>query len=242
MFSNLFNYDNPVWRFIGKFFDIMILNILWTICSIPIVTMGASTTAVYYVTLKLVRDEEGTSTWRDFFKSFKENFKQATAIWLILLLVGAVLAGDVYIFTMLMTGSSNLRTFLIAIFVGFAIVYAGILTFVFPLQSRFYNPVKRTLFNAFFMSIRHFLNTLGILAIDAAIPFIAITVGTVLQPILFLFGFPLIAYINSFLLAPIFAKYMPKKEVPQEQFGEYSLEENTEMQVSSDTEKEENVL
>ncbi|MGN0157977.1 MAG: YesL family protein [Brotaphodocola sp.] len=215
MLSNIFNYDNPVWRFIGKFFDVMILNILWTICSLPIVTIGASTTAVYYVTLRLVRDEEGTSTWRDFFKSFKENFKQATAIWLILLVVGAVLAGDLYIFTMVMTGSGKLRIGLLSLFVGLAIIYAGIFTFVFPLQSRFYNPVKRTLFNAFFMSIRHFLNTVGILAIDIAIPFIAITMGTVLQPILFLFGFPLIAYINSFLLAPIFAKYMPKKEVSQ---------------------------
>lgn len=228
MLSNIFNYDNPVWRFIGKFFDIMILNILWTVCSLPIVTMGASTTAVYYVTLKLVRDEEGTSTIQDFFKSFKENFKQATAIWLILLAAGAVLAGDLYIFTVLMPGDGKLRTVLIALFIGFAIIYAGILTFVFPLQSRFYNPVKRTLFNAFFMSIRHFLNTLGILVIDAALPFIAVTVGTVLQPILFLFGFPLIAYLNSFLLAPIFAKYMPKKEVSQESFGEYLREGHAE--------------
>lgn len=236
MFSNIFNYDNPVWRFIGKFFDIMILNILWTICSLPIVTVGASTTAVYYVTLKLVRDEEGSSTIKDFFKSFKENFKQATVIWLILLLVGAVLAGDLYIFTMLMTGSGKLRIFLIALFIGFAIVYAGIFTFVFPLQSRFYNPVKITLFNAFFMSVRHFLNTLGILVIDAAIPLIAVTLGTVLQPILFLFGFPLIAYLNSFLLAPIFAKYMPKKEESQEPLGEYSWEEE---KPAEEAEKEE---
>jgi len=57
----------------------MVLNLLWCICSIPIFTIGASTTAVYYVTLKLVRDEED-GTFRSFFKSFKENFKQATAI------------------------------------------------------------------------------------------------------------------------------------------------------------------
>lgn len=87
MLSGFFNYDNPVWRFIGKFGDLIILNVLWFVCSIPIFTIGASTTAVYYVTLKLARNDDGY-TIRSFFKSFKENFKQATIIWLIMLAVG----------------------------------------------------------------------------------------------------------------------------------------------------------
>ena len=74
MLQGLFNYDNPVWRFIGKLGDLIILNILWMITSIPIVTIGASTTALYYVTLKLVRDEDGY-TIKSFFKSFRDNFK-----------------------------------------------------------------------------------------------------------------------------------------------------------------------
>lgn len=226
MFSNLFNYDNPVWRFIGKFFDIMVLNVLWTICSIPIVTMGASTTAVYYVTLKLVRDEEGSSTIKSFFHSFKENFKQATVIWLLLLVIGAALAGDLYIFTILMTGNQVFRTILIALFLGFGLVYAGVLVFVFPLQCRFYNPIKRTLFNAFFLSFRYFFVTLGVLAIDAAILMLAMTVGTILQPILFLFGIPFFIYLNSFFLSPILAKYMPQEEQTDEKWLEERMEEN----------------
>ena len=100
MLSGIFNYDNPIWRFMGKFCDILILNVLWIVLSIPIVTIGASTTAVYYVTLKLVRDEEGP-TIRSFFKSFKENFKQSTAIWLILLAAGALTGFDLYFFLFL---------------------------------------------------------------------------------------------------------------------------------------------
>lgn len=211
MFSGFFNYENPVWRFIGKFFDIMILNVLWFVCSIPIVTIGASTTAVYYVTLKLVRDEEGT-TVKSFFKSFRDNFKQSTIIWLLLLLTGAVIGFDMYFFLMLETEASIFRTVMISIFGGFGIVYLCIGLYVFPLQSRFYNPVKRTVFNAFFMSIRHFLQTLGMLAIDIGIPVLALFVAPVLQPILFLFGFPLIAFINSYMFTGIFEKYMPKKE------------------------------
>ena len=74
MLQGLFNYDNPVWRFIGKLGDLIILNVLWIVCSIPIFTIGASTTAVYYVTLKMVRDEED-STIKSFFRSFKRDRK-----------------------------------------------------------------------------------------------------------------------------------------------------------------------
>ncbi len=218
MFSGFFNYDNPVWRFIGKFFDVMILNFLWVLCSIPIVTMGASTTAVYYVTLKLVRDEEG-STIKSFFKSFRENFKQATAIWLILLAAGAVIGFDLYFFLMMQTESSAFRTVMLALFIGFGIVYLGISLFVFPLQSKFYNPVRKTLFNALFMSIRHFFQTLGILAIDGGLVFLALFVLPILQAVFFLFGFPLLAFFNSYVFAGIFEKYMPKDPDPEEESG-----------------------
>lgn len=116
MLAGLFNYDNPVWRFIGKLWDVLVVNILWIICSIPVVTAGASTTAMYYVTLKLARDEDGY-TIRSFFKSFKENFKQATAIWLIFLLTGMLLAFDVYYFIK-MAAPSSLRTIMISVFVA----------------------------------------------------------------------------------------------------------------------------
>lgn len=214
MWSNVFHYDNPVWRFIGKFFDIMILNVLWIVCSIPIITIGASTTAVYYVTLKLVRDEEG-GTVRSFFKSFRENFRQASAIWLILLAVGAVIAFDLYFFLMMPAGG-RLRVFMTALFTGFAILWSGITLFVFPLQARFYNPVKRTLFNAFFMSMRHFFSTVGMLVLDFGIVLLALCVAPILQPFLFLFGFPLFAYINSAVLVGIFERYMPKDDLATE--------------------------
>lgn len=207
--ASFFNYDNPVWRFIGKFFDIMILNLLWVICSIPIVTIGASTTAVYYVTLKLVRDEE-SSTIKSFFKSFKENFKQSTIIWLILLAAGALIGFDLYFF--LGTAASTLRTVMIAVFGGFMIIYLSIALFVFPLQAKFYNPVKRTLFNAFFMSIRHFLQTLGMLVIDIGLLAVGLFLVPVFQALFFLFGFPLFAFINSFIFTGIFDKYIEKPD------------------------------
>lgn len=212
MLSGFFNYDNPVWRFIGKFGDLILLNILWLIFSIPIFTIGASTTAVYYVTLKLARDDDGY-TIKSFFKSFKENFKQATAIWLVLLAIGAILGVDLYFFARLYTGSGTLKTVMLTVFLAMTIVYAAVFMYIFPLQSRFYNTVKKTFFNAFFMSLRHLFRTIGMIVINAAL--IATGFIFVIPPVLMifmLFGFPLLAFINSYILSPVFEQYMPKKE------------------------------
>lgn len=225
MLSGLFNYDNPVWRFIGKFWDVMIVSWLWLICSIPIVTIGASTTAMYYVTLKLVRDEDGY-TIRSFFRSFKENFKQSTVIWLLFLVVGFLLAGDLFFFYKIYDRPGNFRYIMMAVFLAFSIVYLCTITFVFPLQSRFYNTVKRTLFNALFMSLRHFFQTLGIIAID-----VAMVVASLYFPILIFFGVGLIAFVNSFIFSSIFKKYMPKEneEEPEEELRPLFEDESEKM-------------
>jgi len=224
MFSGLFNYDNPVWRFIGKFWDLLIVNLLWVICCIPVVTIGASTTALYYVTLRLVRDEDGY-TIRSFFKSFKENFKQATVIWLIFLAVGLVLGFDLY-FVLTVMAHSTLRTVGTAVFLAMLLIWLGMFTFVFPLQSRFYNPVKRTIFNSFFMSIRHIFHTIGMVAIDVVLVVVTFT----LIPQLMLFGFALIAFVNSYFLNAVFNKYIPKgdREDDQEMRPLFADEEETE--------------
>ena len=219
MFQGLFNYDNPVWRFIGKLGDLILLNLLWTVCSIPVITIGASTTAVYYVTLKMVRDEND-STVRSFFHSFKDNFKQATAIWAIFLAVGLILAFDIWFFV---TGQApvpgiagNLMT---AISGGMAILYLFTYIYVFPIQARFYNPVKYTIRNAFIMSTRHLFQTVGIVCMDILIVIGAIA-SLFYMPQIFalfiLFGMPLMAFANSYLFVPIFKRYSPKERDTQD--------------------------
>ncbi|MGN0372928.1 MAG: YesL family protein [Enterocloster sp.] len=232
MLQGLFNYDNPVWRFIGKLGDLMILNLLWCICSIPVFTIGASTTAVYYVTLKLVRDEDD-STIKGFFHSFKENFRQATAIWLILLAAGALLGFDFwFFFTGHMSVSGTARLVISAVFGGMLLILLFIAAYVFPLQSRFYNPVKRTLFNAFFMSVRHLLQTIGILGIDvfiAACAYLTLFYLPQMSVLLILFGFPLIAFVNSFFFNVIFKKYMPEERKREESIRPLFEEEDSEV-------------
>ena len=214
MLQGFFNYDNPVWRFIGKLGDLILLNILWIVCSIPVFTIGASTTAVYYVTLKLVRDE-GDSTIRSFFHSFKGNFRQATAIWMILLAAGIVLGIDFWFFATGQMGlGSVLSVVLTAVSGGMFLIYLFIASYAFPLQARFYNPVKRTLLNAFFMSARHLLQTLGILAADAAIvdaSYFGLFYLPQMSVLLMLFGMPLLAFVNSYIFNSVFKRYIPEE-------------------------------
>lgn len=94
--GNLFHIDNPVMAFLSKAADLMILNLLTLVCSIPIFTIGASFSAMHYALLRL-RREESTYVTKDFFQAFKKNFKDATALWGCYFLVGAFLALDGYL-------------------------------------------------------------------------------------------------------------------------------------------------
>ena len=88
--GKIFDMDNPVFRTISKLVDLIWLNIIFIIFSLPVVTIGASVTALMSVTMKMARDREGYM-WAGFWKSFKENFKQSTIIWIIMILVATVL-------------------------------------------------------------------------------------------------------------------------------------------------------
>ena len=91
--GRLFDMDNKFFRFMGRLADLCILNVLCILCCIPVVTAGASITAMFYVTMKMVRNEEAYIA-RSFFKSFKENFRQATVINIIMLVIAGVLYVD----------------------------------------------------------------------------------------------------------------------------------------------------
>ena len=94
--NQLFNIDNPVMQFISKIFDLVILNLIFILFSIPVITMGASLCGMYYVSLKIVRGED-PYIWKNFFKAFRQNFKQGTLVWILLLLIFAFLGMDFYI-------------------------------------------------------------------------------------------------------------------------------------------------
>ncbi len=88
--GRFFDLENPFWNFVAKLVDAIWLNLIFIIFSLPVITIGASATAMYTVTLKMVRDREGYM-FKGFYKAFKENFKQATNIWIIVAILATVL-------------------------------------------------------------------------------------------------------------------------------------------------------
>lgn len=93
---NFLSDNSVLGRFMMLVFDIVLLHFLWILCSLPLFTVGASTTALYYSCMKRIRTGEGY-VWRNFFHAFKDNFRQATCIWLLLLAVAFVLILDLRI-------------------------------------------------------------------------------------------------------------------------------------------------
>lgn len=204
----------------SKVADLCILNIICVVCCIPVITAGASITAMYYVTLKMVRNEEAYIL-RSFFKSFKQNFKQATIINLIMLLIGVVLYVDLNVSKAMQGGAGQIFQ---VIFMAFGLIYFILFLYVYPVLARFYNSIKNTIKNALFMAIRHFPYTV-VMVIIAVCPLLLLLVKSYqIQSTLFvlflLMGFALIAYCNSYFLAKIFDIYMPKEEAGQESAGE----------------------
>lgn len=205
--SSLFNMDGPVMSFLNRVADLIWLNILALICCIPIVTAGASLTALHYMTIKMVRKEEGYIT-RGFFKSFRQNFKQATIIWLLMLLMTALLWGDLFIMNQMMTGFPKALSIIVAA-VGVVFVFTSI--YIFPVLSRFENTIKNTIKNAFLMSILSFPKTVLMVVIYVVPIVITIFVPSVF-PIMIMLGIALPAYLASFLFSGIFRKFEPEEK------------------------------
>lgn len=202
------------------------LNLIWFVCSIPIVTVGASTTALYYVMLKLARGEEGNVTTM-FFRSFKENFKQATVLWLIMLGAGIFLGLDGYILVNLRrTAAGPLAVFwtiLLAVVIAAAVFYVIVLIYLFPLVASVRNTNRAMLKNSFLIGAHYLFCTILVFAIHFAVFFVTVRFFT---PLLLL-GEGLSAMLSSILLWRVIdaCTYDPDEEDEDEEKTDDSGEE-----------------
>ena len=204
--NHLFNLDGPVLQFINKIVYSVYLNILWFICSIPIVTIGASTTALFYVTLKISKNEEGSIT-KAFFHSFKENLRQGTVIWLILLAFGIILGIDGYVLYH-MRFENVFWTLCTAVFCVAAAAYAIILMYIFPLLARFDNTIGAMFKNALFIGVRFLFCT----ALMAVIYLVMLLIVVRIFTPAVIFGEGLCALLCSCLLSNILNLCQEKTE------------------------------
>lgn len=212
--NSIFHPDNPVVRFFVRLSYLWVLNILWLVTSLPIFTIGASTTALLYAAQKLLKDE-GTPA-RNFFKSFRENFKQATGIFLIYLCVGALLALDLVYWNRQGSGADAINIPW-ALSLAVCILYGISFSYVFAIQSRFVNTVANTIRYALILPFRHMKETLLIALTLAAVGYLNVAFSAAVNFITLNFGVGLIAYLFAVFFSNIFAPYLKAEEPTAEE-------------------------
>lgn len=197
----LFDLDSPLMQGLGKVADLLLLNMLALFCCIPVVTVGASLTALHYMALKMARNEECYIA-RGFFKSFKQNFKQATLIWLLMLFMIVVLGVD---FLIMNNSGVEFHIVIRVIITVFALfIFCGSV-YVFPVLAKFENTIWRTVKNAFLMSIMQLPKTI-LMIILYIFPAVFLVFLPQLAPFAFFFGISVPAWLSAKLYSKLFKK------------------------------------
>lgn len=205
--GRFFDLESPLMRVLNRVADLMILNLLMIVCCIPVITTGAAVTAMHYVILKMVRGEEGYLV-KGFFKSFRENFKQATLIWLIMLVIIAVYIGDTVI--LLFSGLTFPKPLTIAV-IAVGIIIALIAMYIFPLLARFENTIRNTIKNAALIAVGNLPKTI-LMAVIYVLPLVIVYFSAYAMLFVFLFGISVPAYGAAWLYSNIFKKFEPEVE------------------------------
>lgn len=199
--DGMFDPENKFWMFMEKVMNVMVISLLWLVCSLPLVTMGAATTAVFQFTLHQVRDEEGY-VWNSFFKAFRQNFRQATVLWLGQLAVGAFLMLDLYV-GLQMRVPAPVRMTVLIVLGSIGLVWFLTALYMLPILACFRVTIKQVVHDAFVMAVGNLPASIAILAIYAGF-----TVLALMKPGAAVFCVGLAIFISSYLFHFVFGRYM----------------------------------
>ena len=201
--NRMFDPDSWFMQLLGRFSNLVILNFLFLFTCIPIFTIGASLTALYDVVLRMDTERE-TPTVSTYFRSFLENFKKSTPVWLLFLLISAASCANAVIFSGLGGIAGNaLFVFSVIILIN-CILIAG---YTFPLISQFENTIPNHLKNSLLLSVANLPRTLLVAAVNCfpwallAVNLYAFIQSSFLWLVLY---FAAAAYFNSRVLMKVF--------------------------------------
>ncbi|MDY5846470.1 MAG: YesL family protein [Bariatricus sp.] len=214
--NRLFNIDNPVMQFLSKMFDLVVLNLIFILSCIPFVTIGASISALYYVCLKMLRGED-PYIWKNFWKAFRQNFKQSTIIWLLFLVSVTILGMDFYIINS--QDTVLFAVIRVALWI-LCILLACIFIYVFPIVSHFVCSTKQAIKNAMLMTVGHLPYSILLLLLHGVIAYLCICSTRTFAMVIVLSGicgFSVIAFTACIIFDRIFKKYEPETE-PQPEY------------------------
>ena len=201
---NLFNYENPFIQFLVRVGDLMILNVLFILCSAPVVTLGASLTALHRVTQNMLFEQE-EPLLKAFFRAFRQNFKQSTLAWLVELVVIVSLVCDVLLVMAYFNGGlAKAMYILVAVL---AILVAGVYAYLMPLIARYENGMRQQVNNAVILAIIKLPKTLLLVFLNLMpVILVLISVPVFVQTLIFwvVIGFAFVSFIESSILKPVF--------------------------------------
>lgn len=201
----VFNPDSPLMRALGVVWDLIVLNLLFLVCCIPVVTIGPAITALHYVTTKW-RVKKTALRWSAIFQVIPGKFPPGRTDGNSFGAAGGFLGYDIY----LLWHSGNFQNSIFKILIPVAaIAYMMTFVYAFPLLARFNNTVLGTIRNAFIMSVTSLPKTFSMLLLIGASVALTLYTQTTLRYGLFLWfalGFSSIAYSNAFVLNDVFMK------------------------------------
>lgn len=205
--KSLYNPDSPVMQFLTKVADLMILNVVYLVFCIPIFTIGAATTALYRVMLNYEKDETANPA-RQFWRAFRANLKPATILFLIMLIPIAFMI--CYFMVIVGAAYSGSKAFVIICCVAVLLIMM-LWSFLWPMQAQFENSIGNTIKNALLLSVGHFPIAVLMSAINL-FPLLLLSffpdVFLRISMLWILFGFALIAKINTKMILKVFKPFL----------------------------------
>lgn len=209
--NRLFNLDNPFMQFLFRVSDLIILNLIFMLSCIPIVTIGASISALHSVCLKIVRGQE-SYMWQGFWKAFRQNFKQGTILWIISIVIFFVIHMD---FTILNAGDHPLFGYVKVALGSVTAVLFSMFIYVFPIISHFKCTIRQAIKNSLFMTIGHLPFSILLVVMYGLIFFLAtlnVKMLALVIAVATICGFSVVTLTACIIFDRIFKKYEPEQE------------------------------
>lgn len=201
----IFNVDGGIMKALGKVTDIICLSILFFICSIPIFTIGTAATALYYTVNKVIRNDRGY-IFKDYVIAFKNNFKQTTPVWLLVMLLAGVLGMDIYL--MYQWGQNGSKLGALVVFFLIMLLFLMAWSFyLFAYMARFENTRKQAMKNSALIAVANLGWTVLLIVIGVAFALLMY-----IFPVSIFFVPGLFTLLESFVLEKIFWKYMSEED------------------------------
>ena len=198
--DKFFDSNNPVMRFLSRLVDLVILNVLTIVYSLPLITAGGALTAMNYVLLHLHRGDE-TYIIRMFRKSFRENFRQGIPEGLLVLAAAAITAVDM----LALHGSeSRTATLMMIVITVIAVMIFVTSVYMFALQSRYENTVGQTILNAARLAVTYLPRTAGMAVIWLIWIMILVFLYKAASLFFLIFGLTLPGYLCTMLYNRVF--------------------------------------